>query len=137
MNLSDASAIYIGSQAASAVYITDGAGTATQVWPTAAPSIYPVNGAWGPLTPGFAYGVLDSHTIAEDGTYTVSHTVTRVDSEGNIQSHLDGDTGFQSGPRTAPASTCTWTGPLAVGNVVQMKAWGVVNAVGAWTITKH
>ncbi|MFL0579183.1 hypothetical protein [Dietzia sp. 179-F 9C3 NHS] len=139
MNLSDATAVYIGAQAASAVYITDADGTATKVWPTTAPSDYPATGTWGPLAPGFSYAELDTHTITESGTFTITHTVTRTATgSGKLEAIIEQPGGrLASGPRTSPVSEATWSGHLDAGAVILFKAWALsATCIGEWSIVK-
>lgn len=135
MNLSDATAVYVGADAASAVYITDAAGTATKVWPTAAPSPYPASGTYTTANLD-DFQVAATHTITEAGTFTITNVL-------NTWTSYPPYTGIRvngtpvAGEDTYDGPSVTWTGALAVGAVVGFSAltFGGTGS-GTWTVTK-
>lgn len=132
MNLSDATAIYIGDQAASAVYITDAAGTPTKVWPTA--PTYPITGEWGPIASIPAEGLeVFTHTITEAGTYTCTATVVPTGIFASILIDLNG--GQDSSP--TGQTSVTWTRAFAAGDVLTWMVGAYQSGgSGTYSITK-
>lgn len=117
-----------------------------KVWPNTPPSIYPVSGTWaGNTTPTVT--VLATHTIAEDGVYSLTWAVTwagtgsRIGVASLAQGAPPTAIGSASPLTSAPgSSTGTATAvALSAGELISFRAVtsvGTFPATGAWTITK-
>ena len=124
------SAIYRGATAVQKVM----RGT-VEVW---AATIYPQSGTWGPQSLPSSRATYASHTIAETGSYTITHAVTRTAGFGSVRGHIAGPWGSTDGPSTTPTSTASTTQSLTAGQVVNMDATGGNNTgSGSWSIVKN
>lgn len=93
-----------------------------EVWSA---SIYPISGAWGPVTPPIlTEHIILTHTIEESGNYTLTITgsapsrFVKINSGGNLGQ--------------------PWTGPLNVGDIVQLSiATAGGTHSGTWSIVKN
>ena len=104
-----------------------------EVWSS---SPYPVSGTWqSPLTASAA--TYADHTIADDGSYTLTHTVT---GGGQYTNAMIADPyGSTSGP-LGPPSTATLTRTLAAGDLIRFLAAALApsgTASGSWSIVKN
>lgn len=123
-----------------------GAGTLTEalvwdgtqyvkVWPTTAPSIYPVSGGWGPVAIGsFQSALVAEHTLVESGNYTV--TLNSVTSAYSLNIGIDGvaASGTTKGPKAA-----TWTTDLQIGTRVTFGVTAYPSGTfhGSWSLVKN
>ena len=107
----------------------------TLVWE---PTIYPQSGSWGPTALETAYITVASHTIAETGTYTLTHTIPTTGG-GNVITRVTGPWGSSTGnlaPTIGGSSTVTTSQSLTAGASIAFQASGSGPNSGTWSITK-
>ena len=107
-----------------------------EVWSATSPSVYPVSGTWNSAITSSAT-TYASHTIAEDGAYTITHTVTGGGMY--MTALIDGPWGSTTGP-FGPPSTATTTQTLAAGDLIEFRAGALIPsgaAFGSWSIVKN
>ena len=107
-----------------------------EVWSATPPSIYPVSGTWNSALTNSVATYAD-HTIAEDGSYTLTHTVTGGSL--NTSAAIAGPWGTTNGSAGA-SSTVTTTRTLAAGDLIKFQAVGFILsgiASGSWSIVKN
>ena len=108
-------------------------------WTHTYPSAYPQSGTWQSslTTSATTYA---SHTIAESGTYTITHSVDRIGSSGTLQAFIQGPWGTTSGSLSSSTSTASTTRTLTAGNVINFQALrsiGPHTGSGSWSIVKN
>lgn len=101
-------------------------------------TIYPLFGSWGSLTFSGTRRVQFTHVIAETGTYSFSHMVSRTGGAGSIRAHITGPWGTTSGSSSTSTSSASTTGrALTAGQTIYMESDGLNNtSSGTWTIAK-
>ena len=110
--------------------------TAVEVWSA---SIYPLSGTWGPSSVvSFSYITWDSHTIAESGSYTLTHTITRASGSGGLTSRIAGPWGNSTG-NSGSTSTVTTTRTLNAGDTISFQVGQSTSgtATGSWSVVKN
>ena len=109
------------------------------VYRSVPPSIYPLDGTW---TATCAFGSSHtghSHTIAEPGTYTLTHSLTGHNGAwGSVQIHTPVGNASEN---AWPEGVATLTVALSPGDNVVFSAqntdWGDQTYTGSWSIVKN
>lgn len=105
------------------------------VW---ASTIYPQSGSWGPTALSTGYTTVSDHTVAEDGTYTLTHTIPSTAGV-NVTARIVGPWGTTTGnaaPNIGESSTATTSQTITAGAAIQFQAAGSGSNTGSWSITK-
>lgn len=111
--------------------------TAVEVWRA---SVYPASATWS-STISTSLSTKASHTIAEAGSFLITHSVPMPSGAGTVTANIVGPWGTTSGSASTSTSIATTTRTLAVGNVINFQARcatpGSFSASGTWSIVKQ
>ena len=112
--------------------------TAVEVWSA---TIYPQSGTWPASGMDTSLTTYATHTINENGTYTISHDVTKTSGSSTVVAAIAGPWGTTSGSASSGTSTASTVRTLSQGNVVSFQAsrGGSISnfASGSWSIVKN
>lgn len=101
-------------------------------------TIYPQSGTWGPTALSTGYTAVATHTVAETGTYTLTHTIPST-AGANVTVRIAGPWGTSTGnlvPTAGGSSTVTTSQTITAGAAIQFQAAGSGSNTGSWSITK-